>query len=35
LHGLVDHPQQLAVQGAQVDLVAEPGGEGVTVRAAS
>jgi hypothetical protein len=29
LHGLVDHPQQLALQGVQVDLVAQPGREGV------
>jgi hypothetical protein len=27
LHGLVDHGQQLAVQGVQVDLVAQAGAE--------
>ena len=28
LHGLVDHGQQLAGQGGQVDLVAQAGAEG-------
>jgi hypothetical protein len=29
LHGLVGHRQQLARQGIQVDLVSEPGAEGL------
>ena len=35
LHGLVDHGQQFAGQGGQVELVAETGREPSTVRAVS